>query len=105
MNLGRHEEALSALRRAVYTDPGHGFAQFLLAVTLSGRGAAGEAARAYGAAADALDALDPDVSAPELDGRRVSELAALCRLLARSPASRRGGEGSPGPGEVRADQT
>ena len=105
VNLGRHEEALSALRRAVYTDPGHGFAQFLLAVTLSGRGAAGEAARAYGAAADALDALDPDVSAPELDGRRVSELAALCRLLARSPASRRGGEGSPGPGEVRADQT
>ena len=50
----RTPQALIALRRAAYLDPASGFAQFLLAVVLGRLGHGAEAARAYGAAAQAL---------------------------------------------------
>ena len=79
---GTTPQALVALRRAAYLDPASGFAQFLLAVVLGRLGHGAEAARAYGAAAQALSRRGPDERAHELGGRRVDDLAQMCRQLA-----------------------
>jgi chemotaxis protein methyltransferase CheR len=82
-NLGRDAEALVVLRKATYLAADDGFAHFLLAGALERRGEAVAAARSYRAAAVTLGARPLDASAPELDGRKVGELAALCAQQAR----------------------
>jgi len=81
-NLGRDEDALAELRKAVYVDPRAGFAQFLLAGTLARLGDSAGAARAYRAAAETLGTSADDNVVAELGGRRVSELVELCWQLA-----------------------
>ena len=83
VELGEDQQALVALRRAAYLDPASGFAQFLLAVVLGRLGHGSEAARAYGAAAQALSRRGPNERAKELGDRRVDDLAEMCRQLAR----------------------
>jgi chemotaxis protein methyltransferase CheR len=93
-NLGRDAEALVALRKAVYLDPQHGFAHFLLAGALERTGEHRAAARSYRAAATVLGGRPADSVAEELGGRSVAELAALCVTLAR----RADAQGRPGDG-------
>jgi chemotaxis protein methyltransferase CheR len=81
-NLGRDKDALVALRKAAYLDPGNGFVHFLLGGALERSGEQIAAARCYRAAAHTLGRRPGDVVAPELGGRSVAELAALCRQLA-----------------------
>jgi chemotaxis protein methyltransferase CheR len=81
-NLGRDLDALVVLRKAVYLDHTHGFAQFLLGGALERLGEPIAASRAYRAAAGTLGGRPMDGVAPELGGRRVAELAALCEQLA-----------------------
>jgi chemotaxis protein methyltransferase CheR len=81
-NLGRDAEALVVLRKAVYLDPDDGFAHFLLGVSLERTGERLAAARSYRAAAGTLGSRPFDAVAPELGGRSVAELAALCHRLA-----------------------
>ena len=88
-NLSRDAVALVVLRKAVYLDPEDGFAHFLLAGALDRSGEVVAAARSYSAAATALGARPPNSVAPELGGRSVAELAALCRELARRAGGRR----------------
>jgi chemotaxis protein methyltransferase CheR len=81
-NLGRDADALVVLRKAVYLDPEHGFAHFLLGGSLDRLGEPIAAARSYRAAAATLGGRSLDSVAPELGGRSVAELAALCVQLA-----------------------
>ena len=81
IDLGQHDEALPALRRAVYLAPDAGLAHFLLAGALERSGDPAAAAREYRAAAVALGREPADTTAPELGGRSVRELAALCAQL------------------------
>lgn len=90
VELGDDAQALLALRRAAYLDPALGFAQFLLGLVLGRLGHAAEAARAYAAAARSLAVLEPTARVAELGGRRVCDLAEMCRQLARSPESAAG---------------
>jgi chemotaxis protein methyltransferase CheR len=90
-NLGRDAEASVVLRKAVYLDPEDGFAHFLLAGSLERTGAHVAAARSYRAAAQTLGRRPLDAVAPELGGRSVAELAALCdRLATQAEAMTRG---------------
>jgi chemotaxis protein methyltransferase CheR len=81
-NMGRDAEALVDLRKAIYLDPGLGFAHFLLAGALARLGERVAAIRSYRAAADTLQRMPPDAAADELGGRKASELAELCTSLA-----------------------
>jgi chemotaxis protein methyltransferase CheR len=81
IDLGRDEDALVELRKAVYLEPERGFAHFLLAGVLDRLGEPLLAAHEYGAAADTLGLQPADAAAAELGGRSVRELAALCRQL------------------------
>jgi chemotaxis protein methyltransferase CheR len=81
-NLGRDTDALVVLRKAVYLDPEDGFAHFLLGGSLERLGEHLAAARSYRAAASTLGRRPFDAVAPELGGRSVAELAALCHQLA-----------------------
>lgn len=81
VDLGRDDDALIELRKAVYLEPERGFAHFLLAGVLDRLGEPVLAARAYGAAADTLGGQPADATAEELGGRSVRELAQLCRQL------------------------
>jgi chemotaxis protein methyltransferase CheR len=81
VSCGRDDAALVDLRKAAYLDPDHGLAHFLLAGTLARLGHPAAAAREYRAAADTLGARPEEATAPELGGRSVRELAALCRQL------------------------
>ena len=81
VDLGRDEDALVELRKAVYLEPQRGFAHFLLAGVLDRLGEPLLAAREYGAAADTLGLQPADATAEELGGRSVRELAQLCRQL------------------------
>jgi len=81
-NLGRDADALVVLRKTVYLDPEHGFAHFLLGGALERMGEPIAAARSYRAAANTLGRRKLDGVAPELGGRSVSELAALCMQFA-----------------------
>ena len=83
VGLGRDDEALAALRRAVYLDPAAGLAHFLLAGALARCGDAPAAAREYRAAASTLALHPAPATAPELGGRSSSEVAALCADLER----------------------
>jgi chemotaxis protein methyltransferase CheR len=85
---GNDEGAVVDLRKAVYLDPTSGLAHFLLAGVLGRLGAAPAAAREYSAAADTLGKRADEETAPELGGRSVQELAALCLQLARQLADR-----------------
>ncbi|MFN2625519.1 MAG: CheR family methyltransferase [Mycobacteriales bacterium] len=80
-NLGRDGDALDVLRKAVYIDPGSGFAHFVLAGVLGRLGDPDAAARTYRAAAESLSRAGTDHDASELGGRSVAELVALCRQL------------------------
>jgi chemotaxis protein methyltransferase CheR len=79
--LGRDEDALVDLRKAVYLEPSMGFAHFLLAGVLDRLGHPGAAAVEYTAAADTLGSRPGDSDAHELGGRSVRELITLCRQL------------------------
>ncbi|MCU1601161.1 MAG: methyltransferase, CheR-type [Frankiales bacterium] len=81
VDLGRDDDALVELRKAVYLEPERGFAHFLLAGVLDRLGQPVLAAREYGAAADTLGMQPADATAEELGGRSVRELAQLCRQL------------------------
>jgi chemotaxis protein methyltransferase CheR len=81
-NLGRDADALVVLRKTLYLDPEHGFAHFMLAGSLDRVGEGVAAARSYRAAARTLGNRPADTTAPELGGRDVGELAALCNQLA-----------------------
>jgi chemotaxis protein methyltransferase CheR len=81
-SLGRDVDALVVLRKAIYLDSAHGFANFLLGCALERLGEPVAAARAYRAAAGTLGGRPMDGVAPELGGRSVAELAALCFELA-----------------------
>ena len=81
VDLGRDEDALVELRKAVYLEPERGFAHFLLAGVLDRLGEPLLAASEYGAAADTLGLQPADATADELGGRSVRELAQLCRQL------------------------
>jgi chemotaxis protein methyltransferase CheR len=81
VDIGRDDDALVDLRKAVYLDPMMGFAHFLLAGVLDRLGHPGPAAREYAAAADTLGVQPGDATAAELGGRSVRELAQLCRQL------------------------
>jgi Flp pilus assembly protein TadD len=81
-NLGRDADALIVLRKSVYLDPDHGFANFLLGGALDRLGERVAAARSYRAAAGTLGRRPLDAVAPELGGRSVAELSALCLQLA-----------------------
>ncbi len=81
VDLGRDDDALVELRKAVYLEPERGFAHFLLAGVLDRLGQPLLAAREYAAAADTLGLQPADATAEELGGRSVRELAQLCRQL------------------------
>jgi Flp pilus assembly protein TadD len=89
-NLGRDNEALVELRKAIYLDPGFGFAHFLLAGALARLGETVAAARSYRAAAEMLQRMPAGIAPEELGGRSAVELAELCRQLA-DRAERHGG--------------
>jgi chemotaxis protein methyltransferase CheR len=91
VNTGEDQAALVHLRKAVYLDAGMGFAHFLLAGVLDRLGDQAAAGREYGAAAATLGAVPADASAPELGGRSVRELAALCRDLEQRFSGRSNG--------------
>ena len=99
LDLGQDDEALQALRRAVYLDPDAGLAHFLLAGGLARSGDLAAAAREYRAAAATLGRSPADATAPELGGRSVRELAAMCAQIEgqlslrvqQQPASKRPG--------------
>jgi Flp pilus assembly protein TadD len=80
---GQDDEALPALRRAVYLDPADGLAHFLLAGALARSGDAAAAAREYRAAAHALHRAPQLAGADELGGRSPKELARVCEQLDR----------------------
>lgn len=80
IDLGRDEEALPPLRRAVYLSPESGLAHFLLAGALQRTGDGTAASREFRAAARTLDGAGD--GAPELGGRSARELATLCAELA-----------------------
>jgi chemotaxis protein methyltransferase CheR len=93
-NLGCDADALVVLRKAVYLDPDHGLAHFLLGGALDRLGEPVAASRSYRAAAGTLGNRPIDGLAPELGGRSVDELASLCLQLAsraEQSASVRGG--------------
>ncbi|HET7310309.1 MAG TPA: CheR family methyltransferase [Mycobacteriales bacterium] len=91
-NMGRDADALVVLRKAVYLAPADGFAHFLLAGALERLDEPTAAARSYRAAASTLGARPLDAVAPELGGRSVAELAAVCaRQALRLEATTRGG--------------
>jgi chemotaxis protein methyltransferase CheR len=81
VNAGHDDVALVDLRKAVYLDPSSGLGHFLLAGVLHRLGDPGAAAREYGAAGNTLGTRKDERTAPELGGRSVHELAALCRQL------------------------
>ncbi|HVB27638.1 MAG TPA: CheR family methyltransferase [Mycobacteriales bacterium] len=81
-NLGLDADALVSLRKAVYLDPKAGLAHFLLGGALERIGEPRAAARCYRAAAQTLVTMRFDAVVPELGGRGVVEIAALCRRLA-----------------------
>jgi chemotaxis protein methyltransferase CheR len=81
-NLGRHDDALADLRKAVYLEPRAGFAHFLLGGTLARLGDEQAAARSYRAAAQTLGHSADDHVAAEMGGRKVDELVELCWRLA-----------------------
>jgi chemotaxis protein methyltransferase CheR len=82
-NLGDDAGALVVLRKVLYLDPQDGFAHFLLAGCLERLGERVAAARSYGAAASTLGSRPLNSVAPELGGRSVAELAAICHQLSR----------------------
>jgi chemotaxis protein methyltransferase CheR len=82
-NLGRDADALVVLRKTVYLEPEHGLAHFLLGGALERLGEPVAASRSYRAAAYTLGSQPLEGVAPELGGRRVTELAELCLQLAR----------------------
>jgi chemotaxis protein methyltransferase CheR len=81
VNAGRDADALIDLRKAVYLDPSSGLGHFLLAGVLHRMGDPAAAAREYAAAGNTLGGRKEEHTAPELGGRSVDELAALCRQL------------------------
>ena len=86
--LGCDEDALVALRKALYLDPDDGMGHFQLAGALARQGHRTAAAREYRAAAAVLSRRPSGRPAPELGGRTVGELVALCgRLGAELEAS------------------
>lgn len=90
VNQGRDVEALVDLRKAVYLDASSGLAHFLLAGVLARLGDAAAAAREYRAAADTLGRQPGDATAPELGGRSVEDLVALCEQLEGQLSEARG---------------
>jgi chemotaxis protein methyltransferase CheR len=85
---GNDEGAVIDLRKSIYLDATSGLAHFLLAGVLARLGAAAAAAREYSAAADTLGKRADEGNAPELGGRSVQELAALCLQLSKQLADR-----------------
>ena len=82
VSAGRDAQAVVDLRKAVYLEPAAGLSHFLLAGVLTRLGDAPAGAREYRAAAELLGRRPGDAGAPELGGRSVRDLVALCRQLA-----------------------
>ena len=80
--LGEDSKAVTALRKAVYLEPQHAHAHFLLAVSLARLGQRAPAAAAYRAAAKSLVSAAHQDLERFLGGRSGAELVGLCRLLA-----------------------
>jgi chemotaxis protein methyltransferase CheR len=80
--LGRDEQALIALRKALYLDPDDALAHFQLAGALSRTGNPAAAGREYRAAAEVVARRPHGASSPELEGRDGEEFVRLCRRLA-----------------------
>ncbi len=109
MALGRDDEALVTLRKALYLDPDDGVAHFQLAGALARAGHSSAAAREYRAAAAVAARRPDDAPAPELEGRtggrvrravraarRRSSRAATTRRARRHEHGRRHGATEPG---------
>ncbi|HWH28373.1 MAG TPA: CheR family methyltransferase [Mycobacteriales bacterium] len=79
--LGHDDDALVSLRKALYLDPDDGMGHFQLAGALARQGHRAAAAREYRAAAAVLSRRPAALPAPELGGRTVGELVALCGRL------------------------
>jgi chemotaxis protein methyltransferase CheR len=87
------EAALDALRKAVYLEPGHGIAHFLLGGALARLGQHSLAAVSYRAAAATLPGTRPATVEAYLGGRAVADLVEVCERLARSSAELSAAEG------------
>lgn len=85
-SVGDDDAAVDPLRKAVYLDPSHAPAHFMLASVLSRLGQHGPSAVSYRAAARALEMAPTGGHAAFLGGRDPRELASLCRRLAAEQA-------------------
>jgi Flp pilus assembly protein TadD len=79
--LGRDDDALVTLRKAIYLDPDDGVAHFQLAGALARTGSTSAAAREYRAAATVAARRPHGAPAPELEGRDGAEFVQLCTRL------------------------
>lgn len=86
---GQDTAAVPALRRAIYLQPSHGLALFVLAGALERLGERERAAAAYRAAGRMLARTAPQPCADELGGRSPGELAAISVRLADRAVARR----------------
>jgi chemotaxis protein methyltransferase CheR len=86
--LGRDDQALVALRKALYLDPDDALAHFQLAGALVRSGHASAAVREYRAAADVVARRPRGASAPELEGRDGEEFVRLCARLSEQAGAR-----------------
>jgi chemotaxis protein methyltransferase CheR len=88
----RREEAVQALKKVLYLDPGLGLAHLTLGSVLQQDGALREARRAFQNALARLDARPPGEAVPLSDGDRAGSLADAARAhLARLDAVLQGG--------------
>jgi len=90
--LAQDAGALEALRKAVFLDPGHGIAYFLIGGALARQGQHSLAAVAYRAAAETLPGTAQGTLETYLGGRSVDDLVGVSERLARSSADLGSGE-------------
>ncbi len=87
-SVGDDDAAVDPLRKAVYLDPAHAPAHFMLASVLARLRQHGASAVSYRAAARALELAPVGGHTAFLGGRDPRELASLCRRLATEQAGR-----------------
>src|SRR5260370_27854676 len=87
LGLDRGDDALRALRRALYLDRSLAAAHFAVATLMEGRGDRGGARRAYAAARDLANARPPDEPLPLVDGETAGRLAGAAAARLPAPAA------------------